>query len=96
MGLISAIPRAESGHRRYREADVGWVDFLHKLRATGMPIREMSVYADLMRQGPGTVDARQKLLEDHRDRVAAQLAELGANLRVIEYKIDRYQKGEFR
>ena len=96
IGLITAIPRAASGHRRYRETDVGWVDFLHKLRSTGMPIRDMCTYAEMLRQGPETADARQALLEAHGERVRARIAELAACLVNIDYKIERYQRGEFK
>lgn len=96
VGLLHAIARADSGHRRYGEADVAWVAFLHKLRSTGMPIREMQAYAALVRQGGETSDERQALLTAHRARVVQQIADLTENLAQIEWKIARYQKGEFK
>jgi DNA-binding transcriptional MerR regulator len=36
-GLLEPVSRDESGHRRYREADLQQITFLTKLRATGMP-----------------------------------------------------------
>ena len=37
-GLMLGIDRAGSGHRRYSERDLGWLELITKLRATGMPL----------------------------------------------------------
>jgi DNA-binding transcriptional MerR regulator len=88
--LLDAVERAASGHRRYTERDLGWLHLLTRLRATGMPIREIREYADLVRQGDGTEPQRLALLQDHRDAVRAQLAEAAEHLAAIEMKIDVY------
>lgn len=94
IGLIQPIDRADSGHRRYNEDDVGWIEFLKKLRQTGMPIREMKQYADLMWQGDHTAGARRKLLELHGERMRAQIEELNDCLSCIEWKIEHYKEFE--
>ena len=91
-GLLEPVDRAASGHRRYAEEDLGRIAFLTKLRATGMPIRRIREYADLMRGGDDTHEARLALLEEHREAVRAKLAETAANLDLIEYKIDFYRE----
>ena len=48
-GLLDPIDRAAGGHRRYAEEDLVRIQFLSKLRSTGMPIRQIRAYADLMR-----------------------------------------------
>ena len=53
IGLLQPIERATNGHRRYTEQDVGGVEFFSRLRATGMPIRQMLEYARLVRAGVG-------------------------------------------
>ena len=51
IGLIHPVDRATNGHRRYTPGDLGWIDLLKRLRATGMPIQRMQQYAALQRQG---------------------------------------------
>jgi DNA-binding transcriptional MerR regulator len=46
------VGRAGSGHRRYSDRDLGWIELITKLRATGMPIREVRRYAALARESP--------------------------------------------
>jgi DNA-binding transcriptional MerR regulator len=94
IGLISPVAREPNGHRRYSEYDVAWIDFLTKLRTTGMPIARMKQYVDLQRQGQDTLTERLELLKQHRREVRKRIQELEDNLAVIEYKIDRYSEIE--
>jgi DNA-binding transcriptional MerR regulator len=91
-GLLEPVSRAENGHRRYREADLQQIRFLSKLRATGMPIREVRRYAELVKAGDATNEERLALLEAHRDVVLAGLEETTRNLELIEWKIDFYKE----
>jgi DNA-binding transcriptional MerR regulator len=50
-GLIDDVGRADSGHRRYGDDDLAWIEVLQRLRATGMPIRTIRRYAELVRTG---------------------------------------------
>ena len=49
--LIDGVGRADSGHRRYSDDDLPWIQVLQCLRATGMPIRTIRRYAELVRTG---------------------------------------------
>jgi DNA-binding transcriptional MerR regulator len=63
-----------------------------KLRATGMPIRDIRAYADLYRDGDRTHPERLALLEAHRENVRSQLAETERSLELIDRKIDYYRE----
>jgi DNA-binding transcriptional MerR regulator len=91
-GLLEPVGRNRGGHRRYREADLERITFLTRLRATGMPIREVRRYAELMRLGEATNAARLALLERHRDAVLAGLETTAKNLELIEWKIGFYKE----
>jgi DNA-binding transcriptional MerR regulator len=89
-GLMLGVDRAGSGHRRYSEQDLGWIELITKLRATGMPIREVRRYAQLVRAGDGNEDERLALLRAHRERVRAQLETMTTYLDAIDLKISYY------
>lgn len=89
--MLEPIERAGSGQRRYTERDISWVVFLTKLRRTGMPIRRIRAYADLVRAGRGNEDARLALLRVHRDAVLEQVNDVQRTLASIEKKIESYQ-----
>lgn len=92
VGLIHPIDRQQNTHRRYSADDVGWIDFLTKLRATGMSIKDMQRYAALQRRGDETLAERVEMLKTLRDKVEAHMDELNEHLKLIYYKIDLYQK----
>ena len=88
-GLMLGVGRA-AGHRRYSERDLGWIKLITKLRATGMPVRKVRRYAELVRAGDGNEDERLALLRAHRERVRAQLDTMTAYLDAIDMKISYY------
>jgi DNA-binding transcriptional MerR regulator len=90
IGLLGEVGRDASGYRAYTAADFGRVVFLSRLRMTGMPIREMLRYVELVGSGDATVDERLAMLLAHRETVRAQLAELQFALDTIDYKIEVY------
>jgi DNA-binding transcriptional MerR regulator len=91
-GLLEPVDRNGSGHRRYGDRDLERIRFLTKLRSTGMPIREVRRYAELMNEGPSTNAQRMALLEGHRERVLQRLEETARNLDQIEWKINYYRE----
>jgi DNA-binding transcriptional MerR regulator len=91
IGLIHPIDRAHNSHRRYSTDDVGWIEFLNKLRATGMSIQQMQRYAHLQRQGDHTLAERVHMLRALKDEAEARIDELQTHLSLIRYKIDIYQ-----
>jgi DNA-binding transcriptional MerR regulator len=89
--LVRPVLRVSSGHRRYSEDDVGWIVLVTRLRSTGMPIRDVRRYADLVRAGDGTEHARLELLRAHRESVLARLAEVQDHLAAVDFKIALYE-----
>lgn len=96
VGLIQPVGRARNGHRRYSEADEAWLNFLHCMRATNMPIRAMQRYAELRELGDATSEERRKILEDHQTEIAQQIVELQQAHALLTHKIANYKKIERR
>ena len=88
--LLQPVARATSGHRRYGPGDLRWIELVTRLRSTGMAIRDVRRYADLVREGVGTESARLDLLREHRRKVLDQLAEVQEHLGAIDHKIGIY------
>lgn len=92
LGLIHPIDRAGNTHRRYTREDIGWIQFLLKLRATGMSIQDMQTYAELQRQGDETLQQRVAMLKALEREVEAHIAELSGHLDLIRYKVALYSE----
>ena len=90
-GLIRAVGRTQAGHRLYSPADLDWLRFVMRLKATGMPLAGMQAFAALRAEGQPTVGERRDMLVTHRDAVLARIAELQSNLGAIIDKIAYYE-----
>jgi len=90
--MLTPVDRASSSHRRYGDADIGWVEFLTKLRRTAMPIAEVRRYVELVREGDLTTVQRLELLPQHRLAVLDEIAGMTKSLAAIDYKIALYEE----
>ena len=90
IGLLPPADRHPSGVRDYDETALVWVDFLRRLKSTGMPLSDMRAYAVLRQAGPGTETERHDQLVQHRAMVRANVADLNAALAVLDAKIATY------
>ncbi|MFX0581230.1 MerR family transcriptional regulator [Nocardia nepalensis] len=89
--VITSVERTIGGRRRYRQMDLTWITVCTRLRATGMPIKTIRRYAQLVSAGSGNEQQRLALMAAHRADVAAKIAELQENLELIDHKIDVYR-----
>lgn len=89
--VVTAVDRTAGGRRRYHQLDLDWIVVCTRLRATGMPIKAIRRYAQLVSAGRGNEHERLALLEAHRAEVTAKLAAIQDNLTLIDHKIDVYR-----
>jgi DNA-binding transcriptional MerR regulator len=88
---VTTVDRTAGGRRRYQQLDLDWITVCTRLRATGMPIKTIRRYAQLVSAGRGNEQERLALLEAHRADVIARLAGIQENLKLIDHKIDVYR-----
>ena len=96
IGLLPYADRDRSGQRDFDASILTWIEFLGRLKTTGMPIRDMLRYAALRDEGDATGPARRQMLEIHREQVRTQIAELQECLLVLDTKTDGYAGDERR
>lgn len=94
IGLLSSIHRNKNGYRCYTTDDIAWIDFLTRLKATGMPISAMLEIAELKRQGDSTLTKRRIILEEHYAAVEQHIMELQNHLQLLAKKIVIYKEME--
>lgn len=90
IGLLPYADRDRSGQRDYDASILVWIEFLHRMKTTGMPIRDMLRYAALRGGGAATEAERRTLLEQQRARVRTHLGQLQDCLLVLDTKIAGY------
>ncbi len=91
-GVIKPAVRAANGHRRYHNTDVLWLEFVLRLKLTGMPLAEIKQYADFRAKGDTTLQPRLRMFELHRQRLVTKMNELAECATVLDDKICIYRK----
>ena len=89
IGLVD-VPRDASGNRLYDADAVRRLVFVTRMRLSGMAIRDLQHYVELVDEGDDTVPERLEMLLEHRDTIRRQISELTLSLAATEYKIATY------
>ena len=90
-GLI-APERNSSNRRCYSDKDLIWIEFIKRLKDTGMPIKEIRHYAKLRADGDPTLSERMEMLVQHRQALNEQIAQLQEHKIKLDEKIEFYKK----
>lgn len=87
--LIEPVRKANK-RRCYTDADIKWVEFIKRLKDTGMPIKEIRKYSELRRIGDATLAARKEMLIQHRMKLLEEIEKMHDNLLKLDNKIEYY------
>lgn len=90
IGLIKAIKRNESGKRVYSQQDLKWLEFIIRLRETGMNISKMKEYARLRYLGDETISERKNIMQEHLESINQEIERLSEAKKFVENKIQVY------
>lgn len=90
-GLLR-VSRDGGGRRDYGEGDIAWVQFLRRLKETGMPLKDIRRYAELRYAGEATMPERLEMLRRHREYVLDQRRRWEEYLHNLDGKIALYER----
>jgi DNA-binding transcriptional MerR regulator len=89
-GLLNHVIRTVGGQRRYDVNNLNVINFVTKMRATGMPIRRIREYMLAPVESDGRSPERRTILVEHREAILEKMRELNEALVLIDRKIDLY------
>ena len=92
IGLLRNISRNSSSHRWFTEKDIIWIEFIKRLKDTGMPLGIILNYADLRDEGASTSELRMQILEEHAVMLEEKIAEEQDHLKKLKEKIKHYSE----
>lgn len=93
IGLIRDVERVGS-RRAYTKQDRLWLEFIKRLKATGMPLKQILRYSELRYAGDATITERKVMLLSHRQELEKNIKKLQSHLVVLDHKIEIYEKME--
>lgn len=94
-GLLR-VARDSAGRRAYQEGDAAWIQFICRLKETGMPLRDIRRYSELRYAGESTMGERLDMLQQHRDYVLEQQRTWEESLQKLDEKIAFYRQSIYR
>ncbi|PWN60562.1 MerR family transcriptional regulator [Chryseobacterium phosphatilyticum] len=89
VGLLSAPPRTEGGHRSYGTEHVRTLAFIRRGRELGFTPDEVRALLELHQPGKASCCEVQEITAHHLDRVRAKIADLTRLERLLAETIDR-------
>ncbi|EAF1746651.1 MerR family transcriptional regulator [Listeria monocytogenes] len=84
--------RNEINRRIYDSSDITWINFIKKLKQTGMPIKDTKEYAKLRYLGDQTIEQRMTLLYKQYDVLVEKREEIELYTQFLLNKIDIYKE----
>ena len=92
LGFIPNLSRDSNGYRVFDNQALGFLKTVKCLRETGMSLRDIKKYIDLVLIGDSTVPTRYEIILKQKENVKAKLEEINKQMDFIEYKLNFYRK----
>lgn len=92
IGLISNVPRSQSGIRNYDERTCKRIEFVKCMRSAGVEIEALIEYMNLLDRGKSTVSARKELLEEQKEKLLEKQKDINTTIERLTYKIKLYDE----
>ena len=96
IGLLPTIPRKSNGNRYFNEGMQGWIEMIVCLRHSGVPVEKLIDYADMLRTGDSTLQAREDLLKEQLKELEDKKKDLNRSIDRLKHKISLYKSGEIK
>ncbi|MDN4504122.1 MerR family transcriptional regulator [Alteromonadaceae bacterium BrNp21-10] len=91
IGLIGHVHRLTNGHRTFSQKDVQWIEFVQRLKDTGMSLENILLYAKLREKGNTTLVERKAMLVSHSQELLSKISTQQQHLQKLNEKVDLYQ-----
>lgn len=90
-GLLPFMERTESGTRIFKDSDYEILKIIHCLKSTGMQIKDIKEFINLVLQGDKSIDARLELFRKRKFELEKQMADLQETMDTVNYKCWYYE-----
>lgn len=91
IGMLPPVPRNAAGIRNYDEYFVNFINFIKKLKASGMSLEHIIDYIRLAEMGDATIQERKKLLAEARETLLDKINSLQLVAELAGYQLRNYE-----
>lgn len=93
-GLLPFVERTDGGIRVFKEKDFDCLFIIDCLKKSGLSIKDIKSYINMVFKGDETIDERLALFQKQREKVIKQIDELNQTLAILDYKCWYYKKAK--
>lgn len=90
-GLLPFVQRSEGGMRVFSDSDYEYLKIIHCMKATGMQLKDIRYFIQLVQQGDASIDARLELFEKQKSAMEQEIKRLQETLETIRFKCWYYE-----
>lgn len=90
IGLLDNVKRNSRGQREFSEGDILTLNTVECLKQTGMPLKMIKEYVDLIPQGLESVEERLAIMEKQQKVVSQKIQQWQKCLDIINGKVTYY------
>lgn len=90
-GLLPFMERTESGIRIFKDSDYEILKIIYCLKATGMQIKDIKEFINLVMQGDESIDARLELFKKRKAELEKQMADLQETMDTVNFNCWYYE-----
>jgi len=91
-GLIPSVQRNDNGRRVYTDIDLGWLQIVCCMRATGMSISYVKNYTELCINEKDTLEERRKIMLEQKEIIKEEIKKYTELLELVDMKLDYYDE----
>lgn len=91
LGLINP-QRSSSNKRIYTDKDIKWIEFIKRLKKTGMKMKLIVKYSKLRVVGTSTINQRISLLNEQKQKLNNLKDEINSSINFLNNKLKIYDK----
>ncbi|WP_248761174.1 MerR family transcriptional regulator [Paenibacillus sp. ATY16] len=89
IGLLPPTKRKENGQREYGTVHLERLNFITRIKRTGMPLREIKRYMSLATAK--NYESCYDVLYKHKHEIESQMVEIKATLELVNYKLEHFK-----
>lgn len=89
-GLLPFVERTDGGIRMFKESDHEGLCIINCLKNSGMPLKDIKNFMQMVSQGDASIESRLELIEKQRERVLQDLEKIQQLLKILDYKVWYY------
>ena len=91
-GLLPNVSKTKSGVRQFTDADINWLMMLECLKSTGLQLKEIKHYINLLKKGNSSLVERAEMFKKQKIKCQQEINLLKQTMKKLDFKIHYYEE----